>query len=111
MEYTIYIAFLILTCLLAGLFAVLHLIAAVSQLRKETHPSHILMLASSLVVLSAVTGCLLGSGFDWLLLLVGGGMVCAAAIWNGRRSGTLHLSHHITRAAVVLILVLNFIRI
>lgn len=45
-------------------------------------------------VISAVTGCLL---------------ICAAACENGRRSGNFHLSHHIVRGVIAVLLVVGFL--
>ena len=99
-------------CGAAVLFGVLHGIAAVSQLVKKKSPAPaILMLGGSLGVLAAAVDCLLGGSLDWLLMLLGGAMVCAAAVWNGKRAGSLHLSHHIIRAALAAVLVLNFLRV
>lgn len=101
----------IAVCALAGLFTALHMIAAVSQLKNGCKPSHILMLAGSLGVAAAVFDCLMGGAFDWLLMALGGGMVCGAAFWNGKSSGNFHLAHHLLRFGIVLILVFTFIRV
>lgn len=45
-------------------------------------------------VISAVTGCLL---------------ICASAYANGKRSGSLHPSHHIVRGAAAILLVGGFL--
>ncbi len=115
----------IAVCAMAGLFALLHGIAAISQLPKSLKSGsagnllpHLLMLAGGLTAAAAVAACLLGSSFDWLLMLLGGSAVCGAALWNGRRAAAqqgdqalFHLAHHISRAAVMLILVVNFVRV
>lgn len=112
MDHQAYVLCLIATCTVAVLFAVLHLIAAISQLIKKSSPAQaVLMLAGALGVLAAAIDCAMGGAFDWLLMLAGGAMVCAAAIWNGKRSGAFHLSHHIVRAVVVIILILSFISV
>lgn len=99
-------------CGAAVLFGVLHGIAAVSQLVKKKSPAPaILMLGGSLGVLAAAIDCLLGGSLDWLLMLLGGFAVCLAAVWNGKRAGNIHLSHHIIRAALAAVLVLSFLRV
>ena len=109
-EHTVHIALTLAVCGFAALFGILHGIAAVSQLVKKKAPAPaVLMLGGSLGALAAVVDCLLGGRFDWLLMLLGGAMVCAAAVWNGRRAGKLHPAHHLIRAGMMLILVVGFI--
>ena len=111
-DHTAHIALTLTVCGFAVLFGVLHGIAAVSQLVKKKSPAPaILMLGGSLGALAAAIDCLLGGSLDWLLMLLGGSTVCLAAVCNGKRAGNLHLSHHITRAALAAILVLSFIRV
>lgn len=104
-------------CALTALFALLHLIAALSQLKSHSPAPHILMLGGALGALAAALDCLLRGSFDWLLMLLGGAMVCAAALWNGRQAAKskgenhFHLSHHITRAGLVLILVISMVKL
>lgn len=119
-DHTFFIIWALTVCLLAGLFALLHLIAVISAMRKEYKPSQIVMLAGCVITALAVPACLFGWpwNLDALLMAVGGGGVCGAAYWNGRsaaaKSGDkrmFHLSHHISRFAFVLVLVMNFIRV
>ncbi|MDE6837303.1 MAG: hypothetical protein K2P33_02800 [Acutalibacter sp.] len=93
----------------AGLFALLHLIAALSQLKARPLAPQLLMAAGALGLGAAVYDSVNAGAYDWLLALLACGMICGAAIWNGRRSGELHLSHHITRIALALILVIDFV--
>lgn len=114
-----HIALTLAVCGFAALFGILHGIAAVSQLVKKSGPvPAILMLGGSLGVLAAAIDCLLGGSLDWLLMLLGGSTVCTAAVCNGKRAAAqkgdpalFHLSHHISRAALAAILVLNFLRV
>lgn len=119
-DHTIYIIWMLSVCALALLFAALHLVAVVSQMRKEFRPSHIVMLLGCLLAAAAITACIMGWpwNLDSLLMAIGGGTVCGAAFWNGRsaaaRAGDeklFHLSHHLIRFGVVLILTMNFIRV
>lgn len=114
------IVWVLTVCLLAALFAALHLAAVISQMRKGFRPSHIVMLAGCLLVFAAIPACVLGwpGNLDSLLMAVGGGTVCGSAFWNGRSAAKkagdeklFHLSHHLIRFGVVLILVMNFIRV
>ena len=105
-----HIALTLAVCGVAALFGLLHGIAAVSQLVKKTGPiPALLMLGGSLGVLAAAIDCLLGVGLDWLIMLLGGSMVCLAAVCNGNRTGKLHPAHHLIRAGMMLILVVGFI--
>lgn len=117
-DHTIYIIWMLAVCALALLFAALHLVAVISQMRKEFRPSHIVMLLGCLLAAAAIPACILGWSFDWVLMAVGGGMVCGSAFWNGssaaRKAGDeklFHLSHHLIRFGVVLILSMNFLRV
>lgn len=111
-DHTVHIVLTLAVCGFAALFGILHGIAAVSQLVKKKSPAPaLLMLGGSLGTLAAAVDCLLGGSLDWLLMLLGGSTVCLAAVCNGKRAGSLHLSHHIIRAALAAILVLNFLRV
>lgn len=93
----------------AGLFALLHLIAAGSQLRRGPLAPHLLMAAGSLGLGAAIFYSMDAGAYDWLLALASCAMICGAAVWNGKRSGEFHLSHHITRIALALLLVIDFV--
>ena len=109
-EHAVHIALALAVCGFAALFGILRGIAAVSQLVKKTGPiPALLMLGGSLGVLAAAIDCLLGGGLDWLIMLLGGSMVCLAAVCNGKRTGKLHPAHHLIRAGMMLILVVGFI--
>lgn len=92
--------------LISSAFAVLSLIAAASQLKTKEMP-HIIMAAGSVLLLAAVAVNLLGGGFDWIVGLAGAGMICAAAVWNGKRSGSFHIQHHIIRIALSVLIVVG----
>ncbi len=105
MDHQFHVIFTLAVCVLAWLFALLHGIAAGSQLYKKTGSvPALLMLGGSLGVLAAGIDCLVGGGLDWLLMLLGGTIVCTAALCNGKRAGNLHLSHHLIRLGLVLAL-------
>lgn len=105
----------IAVCVLAGLFGLLHLVAAASQMAKDHKPTHIVMMVGALLAIAAAVVNLFGIGssfnLDGLLMAVGGGAVCGAAWQNGKSSGQFHLAHHLLRFGIVLILVFTFIRI
>lgn len=99
----------IAVCAAAALFSLLCLTAAGSQAVKAPKPSHIVMALGSILLLAAVLVNVLGSSLDWLAALLAGGLLCGAAIQNGRRAGSLHLSHHIVRILLCALLVIGFI--
>ncbi len=107
-------------CALALVFGLLHLIAGISAMAKGYRPSQTAMLIGSLTTLAAVPACICGwpGDLDAISMAVGGGTVCGAAFYNGRRAmkeagdkRLFHPTHHITRLAFVLVLVMNFIRV
>lgn len=92
------------------LFAALSAFAALSQLNRDEHRgSHLLMALGALLLAVAALGLLL----DWqgrvLNASLGCAMICAAALWNGKKRGTLHPRHHVVRIALSLALVAGFL--
>lgn len=119
-DHVFFAAWTLTACVLALLFGVLHLMAAVSAMRKGYRPYQLVMLAGGVISLLAAPACLFGWAWnmDAVLMALGGGAVCGAAFYNGRSAAAeagdgklFHLSHHMVRLAFVLILVLNFIRV
>ncbi len=93
-------------------FGGLSLVAAASQIRTDKRPySHIMMAVGSLGLFAAVACGIAGQDFDWIPALAGGALICAAAVWNGKKSGNFHIQHHIVRILLSLILVAGFILI
>lgn len=92
----------------SAILAILSFIAAVSQL-KTKEPSHVLMAFGAAVLLAAVVINILSFGFDWIVGLIGAGMICAAAIWNGKRSGNFHIQHHVIRIVLSILIVVGFV--
>lgn len=88
----------------------LSLVAALSQMKAEKRSfSHILMALGSLVLLAAIVCNLANRNVDWFLALIGTGMICTAAVWNGKKSGSLHLQHHVVRILISIILVAGYV--
>lgn len=92
----------------SAVFAILSLIAAVSQL-KTKEPSHVLMVSGADVLFAAAVINILSYGFDWIVGLIGAGLICAAAIWNGKRSGNFHIQHHVIRIVLSILIVVGFV--
>ncbi len=97
--------------LAAGLFSLAHMAAAGAGMRKSPQLSHIFMSLGSVGLLCAILASALGWGADWLIALASCGLICGAALYNGKAGGAFHLSHHIARGAFALILALGFLRL
>ena len=100
---------------LAILFGVLHIVAARTQLKSTdsaAKSSAIAMLCGGVCTASMAVAHLIGGSTAWMdapMVAVGYLLICAAAYANGRRSGNLHLSHHIVRGTIAALLVAGFV--
>ena len=99
---------MLILCVIATLFGVLHIIAAVSQLKKTRYTSHWTMLIGGVLMLLAVALCVTGSALDWTVALFGSLLICMAALMNGRRGGHMHWQHHAVRAVIAIGLIVGF---
>lgn len=102
MQYVLYV--------LTALYAVLCVIAAVSQLKstaKRDTPA--MMLLGSAILLAAIPVQILFGAWGWLLAIAGGILISLAAFQNGRRGGSFHLRHHIIRGVFTALLVLGYL--
>ena len=103
---------MLILCAVAALFGLLHIIAAASQLGQKKKKKHYIsswtMIIGGLLMIQAVVLCVFGSTLDWASALLGGLLVCLAALMNGRRSGNMHKVHHIIRAVIAAAIVVGF---
>lgn len=100
----------VVLCIISTIFGGLSLIAAISQMRAEKKSmSAILMIAGSVMLISAVICNLIKRQFDYVLALIGCAAICVAAIRNGIKSGNFHIQHHIIRIALSLVLTIGFV--
>ena len=80
-----------------ALYAGLTFFAAFSQLKKaEKKTSYAAMAAGALILIAAIGLHLISIPFT-------------AAIYNGKKGGNFHITHHIIRFAVTLLLIAGFI--
>ena len=100
----------------AILFALLHIIAAVTQFRSRdpaARGSASIMLCGGAALICSAAAHLVGSSGDWMVALSAGVCgflpICFAAYLNGRRSGAVHVSHHLIRGGIAVLLVLGFV--
>lgn len=110
-DHTAMINQVLLLVFFAEIFSLLHIIAALSQTRRAPFTDCLLMLCGGLIVQLAVVLCIIGSPLDWVMALLGGMLICLNAVLNGWKNGKIHWLHHLTRAAVVLALVIGFVRL
>ena len=86
-------------------FALLHLLASLSQLKKGNHTlgNQFLLIGSSLATVSLILYFFLPivALFLWL---IGCGLICYGAYWNGKHKENFHLAHHVIRIGIALIL-------
>ena len=102
---------------LAILFGALHIAAAVTQFKSKDPAARgfaaLMLCGSVLLISSAAAHLAYGSSGDWMVVLsaavCGFLPICFAAYMNGRRSGNIHLSHHIIRGGIAALLVIGFI--
>ena len=91
-------------------FAALHCFAAVSQIRSDKKPfPGALMIIGSLILAGAVICGIAKQSFDFIFALFGCGLICFAAVFNGLKSGSFHIQHHIVRISISVILIAGFI--
>ena len=95
----------IITALLALAFALLHLMASLSELRKgkNTLGNQLLLIGSSLATLSLILYFFLPI-VTLSLWLIGCGLICYGAYWNGKHKENFHPVHHVIRLGIALVI-------
>ena len=95
----------IFTALLALAFALLHLMASLSELRKgkNTLGNQLLLIGSSLAILSLILYFFLPI-VALSLWLIGCGLICYGAYWNGKHKENFNPAHHIIRLGIALVI-------
>ena len=93
---------------LAGCYGVLSLLAATNQLKELRGQEQANKDAPVLMILGGVLLALSFSGW-WgvVTALIGCVLVNTAAVLNGKRSGNLHIRHHIVRGVLAVTIVLG----
>lgn len=92
-------------CGITVLYAVLSMLAAVTQIKSATHKDTSLMMLGGGLLLVVAT---ILKNADWIAVIIGGILICIAAFLNGKRRGILHISHHIVRFIITFLLVIGF---
>lgn len=95
----------IFTAFLALAFALLHLLASLSELRKgkNTLGNRLLLIGSSIATLSLILYCFLPI-VALSLWLIGCGLICYGAYWNGKHKENFNPAHHVIRIGIALVI-------
>jgi len=90
---------------LALAFPLLHLLASLSELRKGRNllGNRLLLIGSSLATLSIFLYFFLPI-VALSLWLIGCGLICYGAYWNGKQKENFHSAHHLIRIGIALVL-------
>lgn len=93
------------TASLALAFALLHLLASLSELKKGNHTlgNTFLLIGSSLATLSLTLYFFLPI-VALSLWLIGCGLICYGAYWNGKHKENFHPAHHVIRLGIALVI-------
>ena len=94
------------TAFLALAFALLHLLASLTEVKKGNHTlgNTFLLIGSSLAIFSLILYFLLPivALFIWL---IGVSLICYGAYWNGKHKGNFHLvAHYLIRIGIALVI-------
>ena len=94
-----------LTAFFALAFVLLHLLASLSEIKKGNHTlgNTFLLIGSSLATLSLILYFFLPI-VALVLWLIGCGLICYGAYWNGKHKENFHPAHHLIRIGTVLVL-------
>ncbi|MGZ9909910.1 glucuronide permease [Streptococcus sp. V919] len=101
----IVIILVIFIIFLALAFPLLHLLASLSELRKGRNllGNRLLLIGSSLATLSIFLYFFLPI-IALSLWLIGCGLICYGAYWNGKQKENFHPAHHLIRIGIALVL-------
>lgn len=93
------------TAFFALAFVLLHLLASLSEVKKGNHTlgNTFLLIGSSLATLSLTLYFFLPI-VALVLWLIGCGLICYGAYWNGKHKGNFHPAHHLIRMGIALVL-------
>lgn len=94
-----------ITAFLALAFALLHLLASLTEVKKGNHTlgNTFLLIGSSLATFALILYFLLPI-VALTLWLIGCGLICYGSYWNGKHKENFHPAHHVIRIGIALIL-------
>ena len=93
------------TAFFALAFALLHLLVSLSELKKgnKTLGIYLLFIGSSLATFSLILYFLLPI-VALSLWVIGCGLICYGAYWNGKHKESFHPVHHVIRIGIALVI-------
>ena len=93
------------TALFALAFALLHLLASLTEVKKGNHTlgNTFLLIGSSLATFALILYFLLPI-VSLSLWLIGCGLICYGAYWNGKHKGKFNPAHHLIRMGIALVI-------
>ena len=93
------------TVFFALAFALLHLLASLTEVKKGDHTlgNSFLLIGSSLATLSLILYFFLPI-VSLVLWLIDCGLICYGAYWNGKHKENFHPAHHLIRMGIALVL-------
>ena len=102
---SLYLIFSIITVFLALAFVLLHLLASLSEVKKGNHNlgNQFLLIGSSLATLSLFLYFFF-SIVALSLWMIGCGVICYGAYWNGKHKENFKPVHHVIRVSIALFL-------
>ena len=102
---SLYLIFSIITVFLSLAFALLHLLASLTEVKKGNHTlgNTFLLIGSSLATLSLILYFFLPI-VALVLWLIGCGLICYGAYWNGKHKGNFNPVHHLIRVGIALMI-------
>ena len=90
---------------IAIVYGLLHGVAAMAKSKQSGFDTAAwLMLAGSALMICAP----FARSFGFVAVLVGGALVCIAAMLNGRNSGNFHTLHHVVRISLTALIAVGF---
>lgn len=93
-----------------ALYALLSVFAAGVQLKTAAKKdTAIVMVCGGVLLLCALLLRLAARPGSWLAAALGGGLIGTAAFCNGRRGNAFHLSHHLVRLALTILLAVGYL--
>ena len=93
------------TAFFALAFSLLHLLASISELKKGKHTlgNRLLFIGSCLATVSLILYFILPI-VTLVLWLIGCGLICYGAYWNGKHKENFNPVHHLIRVGIALMI-------
>ena len=81
---------------------------AIQRIRKKRNS--LLIIIGSLLILDGAIYDFFPNSFDWLIEMIGCAMICLGTYLNGKDNKNIHISHHIIRLIISLIIVVIYMK-